>query len=453
MACRWDVGKRTAIGVLLALCSFALCAIGSLTAAASQAGDLVLTGSQYVEIVGQTYHQRSDIIVGDNARLVIRDSAIVVDDDYDWQFAIHVQGKGVLELENVTYSSRSGNAIEIIGDENARLGLLSVRGTRYRVMLYGDSTATLQDVKIPEVDLIANARMTATDSEIDSLARMSLGEALTIGLEGLRPGYFEDWATQGVIASGDLSLSLTLHNTSVASWALIARQGTHATISDSDLQSINIQLVNTRGTIRGLRPGFFANWTLGDLGLVPPPSELCLQTTSVSAWALQRGEGCNLTVVDSQVSLWLDGNLTLSATNTVFDMVGLNSMSTASMSFDDCSIESYLRLDQAHVSLAGTARFGREIDLGGWNASSVRRSFEVVVRDASGQPLPQETVQIADRWGHVVSSGPTNGEGRYTFEITFTDTNHSGSWSVGLPGYTTTPLTFFSASPLVIVAR
>jgi hypothetical protein len=117
----------------------------------------------------------------------------------------------------------------------------------------------------------------------------------------------------------------------------------------------------------------------------------------------------------------------------------------------DCTFSNYLRLVDADVSLSGAVHFAQPFEIGGWHSSSVRRSFEVLVRNARGTPVSHAVMRVMDPTGREVSKGTTTADGRFLFQVTFGDDSHNRTWKLTLPDYgVTKSFSFLTDTPLVV---
>ena len=450
------VGTRAAVAMTvgcLLLCWCLAATAADPCSSGSQTG-LVLTGNQVVTIEGETYCMEGGITVQDSAHLIIRSTTLVVHQDYDWQHSIRVLDDGILELTDVIFES--DRAVQVVGQDDAQLDLSMVAGSfPWRVMVFDRSSSRIDNVDMSALNLFGRTRTEVSRSTIHGAIDLAVGEMTIIELQGIQSGYFEDWFVQSIVKSGELPLALSLQDTEVGNWGIVVSRGARASISDSHVVHVSLELAGTSGTISGLRPGRFGEWSLEDFGLQDASCTLDLKNTLVDEWVLRDGSQCDLSIEGSQISLVLWGEgLSLSASASVFPWTGISYVSWASFSMQQCTIEGYLRLVDAHVSIEGGVHFARPLELGAWHSSSVRRTYDVLVHDADGNPLSYAAVRITDQYGRLVTEGMTTRGGQYTFQIKFNDSNRTRTWSVSLPelGVTET-FGFFSDSPILLVVK
>jgi hypothetical protein len=98
------------------------------------------------------------------------------------------------------------------------------------------------------------------------------------------------------------------------------------------------------------------------------------------------------------------------------------------------SISRGIELTDTSLAILGELQFDREPIISTWTRAHVTRTFDVVVRDADGNPVPGATVVLRDARGRSLDRETADGDGRCALRVPF----HSDPGSGGLEVEVTT---------------
>lgn len=190
---------------------------------------LVLSGNDLIEITDSHYIQKNNILLKDNATLIIRDSFFDHRHNHSFQYQLRAYDNASVIVENSVV--RSGNWLNWYFDGNSSLVLRKVTNAessiwhiflasaRAKVDKVDQFWATMSDNVVFDV---ANAQETFIEFVYPSRARVD--EA------------FPDVMTEYVFpneSESDINTKLRIKNSRARSWGITVNRGTHATIRDT----------------------------------------------------------------------------------------------------------------------------------------------------------------------------------------------------------------------------
>lgn len=388
-------------------------------------GDLIIDGSSTFLIEDETYCQTGNIIVQDNAKLIVRNATLVMNMSFVDQYSILARNSGRLEMENVTV--QSSYPVNITAHNRAHVNLNGLSSTYVALWISNNSLAVLERSEIVTLDVREGARAELIDSSVIAFVRLGFDRSF-VELSELRPRFYEAWTM-------DFPMVLNLRRANIGNWAIVVSGSAKVRVEESILQSVGMVFKGVRGTLRNLHPGFYESWELSSQDLDFAMLDLSLRRTTITeGWGIGFDGGCNIEFQDSQVALWGGRWNFITLTRTTVPWFNPANFS-GNLQFNESTFSGYMNIHSSSMTWKGSVGFLNTVDLNNFYASTVGREFVVQVVDREGQPVANASVQVSDPEGQAIFSGKTNGQGEATFTITFNDTNYRESWTVALPDY------------------
>jgi hypothetical protein len=446
---RWVISAPVA--ALLFLLSVSL-TVGAESTATQRTGDLVVTWGKTEVIENTTYVQRGNIYVEDGGTLILRNVTLAMQTDYDFQYKVYVRGQGKLEATNVQLVSR---LTVIEARDLAEVTLSEISGEGLTLWLWGSSTATVSDSTVTMLDVGDTAHLEMSSSTVEGFLRLQLKSRQVLTLRGLVSGHQGNVALPTEQPAG-MWFSIRLSDTSVASWVVAANTGSHVTIEDSQVGMV-VALGDATGKIEGLPVGRVADWDSSTLALSGFPTSIHLVNTEIidamnNYWYLYTSGDGPIEVDDSNVGLGLNGAANVVVRDSI--VTGIGGSHTGSVTFANTLLQCYANFDGTHSSWKGDVQIAGDIRIGAWNATSIRRTYEVKVVDSQQRPVVGARVRVTDAMGTTAVERVTDSGGTAQFDIVFTDANYRSAWTVTLPDRGVDQLvTFLTSTPLVLVVR
>jgi len=391
-------------------------------------GTLTIDGSRTFLIEDETYCQTGNIIVQDNAKLIVRNAALVMSMSFDFQYGIFVRNSGRLEIEGVTI--QPSHPIGITMRDRASAILNKVSSTTDYVALIAErsSSALVEGSEIGTLDIWEGAQVQLIDSSITIRVTLNFRQA-SVELSALRPRYYENWRI-------DHPFSLVLNRVNVEGWSVSVLDTAKVHVSRSVLDELILVFRGVWGKLRNLHLGFYETWELSDQELDFPMIDVSLSDTAVTGtWGIGFNGGCNVEILDSphiNLMLW-DWNF-ITLTRTTIPWFGPGHFS-GNLQFNESIFSGLLNIQNSTMTWKGSVKFLSTAYLDYWSASTVGREFVIQVLNREGQPVANASVQVLDPEGQAIFSGKTKGQGEVAFTITFNDINYKESWTVTLPDY------------------
>lgn len=418
-------------------------------------GDLVLEGNQVLEINGETICVYGNIVVKDNAKLVVTGTTVhmsVFNRNIWGNWAnINAYDAASIEMRDVAFET-PGGGVWITARDRSRVVLDRVRTT------FGDGvsfTATgNSDVKIEGSTLIEfriddRATVCLYDSRVLWAVDLTFSGQSHVEIEDLTPGHYENWRTPQWEGT---AFQLRLSDTDVGAWSVNVSDKAQVTIRDSVLDRLDILLDGASGEITGLRPGFFALWSLKNDNDISCPVELRLENTTLQGhWNLGFSNRAELTITDSDISqlgIWSTYvNLTIRQAQ-VAAFQAVNSM--GNVVFDGVSITRGFEFENTILTMSGELVCSVNAWVANWQNSTIIREYSVRVEEEYASPAVGALVELESPSGQHLSK-TTNEEGFVAFEIIFDDSNYSENWTLTVPTEersATRSVGFLSSSPV-----
>jgi hypothetical protein len=237
-------------------------------AATTHEGDIIISGSDVFTIENEDYVQRGNILVKDNAKLVVRNAFLRFDATYSYQY-------------NLTITDSAGLIVDAGGMTSPYAFRLQTM-QRANVTLQGGYNHAYFDARICAYD---NSAITGNKVQ------------LTGGLESHdnSTSLFEDSIVNGLSAGG--RSRLVFRNTDHGIYVLCCE---NASVSLENVSGARIALVfggNSNATFLSLRSTLYQYWSIDDNATSAGVGwNLTLRRTPVSAWAVYSQDSSVVTV-------------------------------------------------------------------------------------------------------------------------------------------------------------
>lgn len=257
--------------------------------------DLVLSGSDAARYDGVILELHGNIIVRDNAQLLVSRSRIVFKQSYDQQFALEVRGRGTLYVSDTAVDT-SGKWHNWNYYDNSNVSLQRVSGSIWQVV-QGNASLGLDNAPSGATLLPsgkAHVRITDADSVHLELAFTS-GTSVEIALPAGRVDY---WVSSFSPAAASYQVEVV--NSVFETWAVDVSPMQNITVRDTASLGIGWVLGSGTGgpiTLTGLRSGYYS-----DTAFWADGSSIRLINTTVKRWWPTAFSNANVTIYDSYLA-------------------------------------------------------------------------------------------------------------------------------------------------------
>ena len=424
--------KRMALQVLVLSLSFMLVALaGSVQAFAGSSqctrtydGDLVLTGHQVLAITGETVCVHGNVVVKDNAKLVLKDVTLRMDkfspSYWDNWARFDVFNSANVEINNVVFDL-SGGAVWLASHDQAVVHLDNVTSSGDSSGVHfqadGNSQVHVTSSSLNEADISASAHMTIQDSQLAWAVKMGLQGDKKILLTGIAPGKFDNWEFP---TDQSVPFRISLQNTSVGAWAILVGEGTDVRIIGCKIDDLLLNLGQAKGSLHGLVPGHFVSWSLHADNQINCATKVELQDTTTNRWNLDLSGRSEITLNDSTIAdlRFTDAYVDLSLKNVKASLLEANDALGKITSLDS-SITGGVEFDNATLTVNGNLSFFPDCYVSEWRNSTIIRDFPIVVEKDFETPASHTPVEIALPNGRKLYQ-TTDDNGKTSFQCTFT---------------------------------
>ncbi|TET16818.1 MAG: hypothetical protein E3J75_04195 [Dehalococcoidia bacterium] len=432
----------------------------------THSGHLVIEGKETKIIEDVKYFQQGNIYVNDEAKLVVRNSQLMIGPGEvvpTVHCYIFVGDKASLEIENSTVFPGDG---------------LVVIGTSGKVNITNSPT------EIHLLSINEGAKVIITDSEvvgpIGGLIQIEGGDtriinstigalALTVpanahlDISGLKSGvYLESWDVHDMIPEADYTLVLEKtrilkddftgelkHGPYERGWLFFLDPNAHVRISDSELRKVFIDLQNEDVKFENLRVGIPSSLTYRDIELK--------DITIMGQWPFSVTDS-NVTISNSDyLFLQPTGQSTISLVNShMVEFIPRDFFGT--MIFENgtwtCAGEiiggtPYHSMEN-NFTIRGSLKIDRTVRENlRWKDAQVTREYDVIVRDESGNPIEGALIKIDGK------TFVSDNAGKAKFSLIFNEFNYNKPKKLevleGENLITQKGIDFFTETPIIII--
>jgi hypothetical protein len=403
----------------------------------THAGDMVLNGAEEMVIEGETYLQQGNIYINDNAKLIIRDSKLIIGrgDVPTIHVYINVGKNATLEIDNsMIYPEtvKSGEMGAGVCIRNS--GTIIMNESPTEIHLFenyksGKFTMDHSEMVNPIGGLlqVEGGEIRITNSILGALG-LTIPAGASCNVSGLKSGvYLKSWDVHDVIPGADYEL--TLENTTILKddlqgggyergWLFFPGSGSQSVFSDSELRKVFIDIYNDTASFDSL--------------ILNKPSSLKYRGIRLTDIII-KGEW-PFTIVDSNVAisnsdfLFLQpgghSEVTLKNAN-VIEFIPRDFYGT--INFDNCTWNNAGEIigGEAYHSMSNDFTMKGSLKIGNdlrkhlqWQDARVTREYDVRITDKSGNPLGGLTAKINNQ---TFISDETGG---FSFSLVFDETNY-----------------------------
>jgi len=443
-------------------------------------GPLTLTGTTVYTIQDATFSIDGPVTVQDSASLVIRNSTILLLQDYHEEHSWMFSGSGQLLIENSTIVSAYTYMLAFGGSSCASID----RGQLADVFLVlgGNAAATIIGSTVRHVSIDLANFGTTPGAECELEIANSLVHEISFGLTGdasgtvsdIAPGVLADWSMAGI---SDSQMSVHLANTEVeyvnwllggsasvtfedcVAWQLGVKDSGQAIVRNSHVgQAVIVFDVGQHAVLRRLTAGALVSfWGLHDADpSTNVPFNFTVTNSTVDGWYL-RNRGADLVLEDcnlhgSRLRPEFDSDLSLTRVVRTYVEELMLWWSHGTLQFEDSTVHHIITPVSSSTTISGSLRVEQKelkTDWGPWNESSITREYPVHVTSEYGLPLARVPVSLRNPGGTLVLSGETDTNGLFTFSITFDDSGYSETWTLQVgSGSGRTPVSLLTDTPL-----
>lgn len=396
-----------------------------------------------VRVIHPADDPRANIYLGDRARLVLEDAALIPEIGHPDNLYLTADEESRVEMRNSAF-------INVVG----MIGRSTLTGDRARI------TSSLHPIDIPEtagafgiVQVSDHAHVTLTDSTVGSIG-FFVGPDDEVSVSDLKPRTYADFDLARDADVWTPPYNVVLRNTRVQpvrlrgpferSWAIFVDPGAKLTVTDSSLNKLVLQeLVGETLTFRDLPIDRAATFDFRDIHLV--------DTSVANEWGLF-GRDSNITVERSQ-GVWLwprgTGDWVLRDSQMIeFDPRAFTGTLTFVHGEWANAGEIFERSD---LTLKGSFRVTQQLDRHLVVAdSTVRREYLVRAVDAKGRLVTDFRVTLR-RGSEVVRATSKAGVARPTIAFSAGDYRKPLTLTVTAKGVSASrTITLFSDTPIVV---
>jgi hypothetical protein len=408
-------------------------------------GDLEVAGSETRLIENAKLIQKGNIYVRDTATLIIRSSELKVArgsvPTVHVYFFVDPQATLIIENSRVEPLSE-GTETGLVCVMNQ--GTVKMLGSPTQIHYFdmsGSAQLTMDHsqmiYEIGGLLQVTGGKTAVTDSTLGALGLRVPAEA-HLDITGLRSGaYFDSWDIHQMIPEADYDL--TLQRTTILKddftgeltygpyergWIFFLDPQAHVKISDSELRKVFLDLRNeTKAQFQDLRVGIPSSLSYRDITLTNvvvkgewPFSMIDSDVTITNSnyLFLQPSGQSTVRLVDSHMVEFIPRNFTgtMIFENGLWTNAGEIIGETPYHSMlNDFVIQGSLRIEGVRENLQ-------------WNNAQVTREFEVIVKDADGNPIEGAVVIVGAQFYL------TDAEGKTKFDILFDESNYDQPISV-----------------------
>jgi hypothetical protein len=404
----------------------------------------------------------------DSGKLIAKHSELWINQTSYQQCEFIVKGYANLELEDAKIASNLGMWLDFSGHSETTLSNATLDFGAWSDIHFRDySKANIQNLTSFGTSGLAFQRqcdITIEDSVIGTLGfgdsgncnvRLYNSNITTIGITfdrdsslkvaDVRSGFYDHLDLKEKISfiSG-AQFDLIFNNSRVDSWQLEFYYDSETTVQNSTLNRLGIAVQGISAYVQDLNPQHYEYEQIG---------KIRLNNTSVRGDIVIRAlDNSEVTVVNATVTLAATSNSKLHAINStisehVYYFFGISdSGGTTSAQAMGCFSSSFY--------LYGDISFPGSNIIYAWYYCNVTRNYVVRVRNMTGNFLPNADLRLMSRDGTPVWNGTTDSLGQADFNLTFSDSNYTGTLSLktakGGSYNTSQQVSFLSDTPIVV---
>jgi len=431
----------------------------------THSGHLVIEGEETRIIEDVIYFQQGNICVNDEAKLVVRNSQLMIGPGEAVPTVhcyIFVGDKASLEIENSTVFPEEGLVVISTG---GKVNITNSPTEIHLLEIHKGAEVIITDSEVvgPIGGLIqiAGGDIRIINSTIGALA-LTVPANAHLDISGLESGvYFESWDVHDMIPEADYTLALEKtrilkddftgklkHGPYERGWLFFLDPNAHVRISDSELRKVFIDLQNEDVKFENLRVGIPSSLNYRDIELK--------DITIMGQWPFHITDS-DVTISNSDyLFLQPTGQSTVSLVNShMVEFIPRDFFGT--MIFENgswtCAGEiiggtPYHSMEN-NFTIKGSLKIEGVRENLRWKDAQVTREYDVIVRDESGNPIEGALVKID---GETFIS---DNAGKAKFSLIFNEFNYNEPKTVevfeGNNFIAQKEIDFFTETPIVII--
>jgi len=371
----------------------------------------VIGGRETKIIENVKYFQEGNIYVNDQAKLIIRNSQLMVDRGNvpTVHVYIFIAPEASLEIEDSSIFPHNGDVLVCVLNEGKVSITDSPTSIHYFNMFEGAQLNMLNSEMVFTIGgllQVDGGDTTLINSTIGALGLRVPADA-HLNINGLKSGvYFESWDVHDMISEADYNLVLKRtrilkddftgelkHGPYERGWLFSLDPNAHVKISNSELRKVFIELINEDVEFENLRVGIpsslnyrdiklkdvivMGQWpfTIRDSNVTTKNSDyLFLQPSGRSTVTLINSHMCEFIPRDFLGTMIFENGLWTNA-GEIIGGVPYHSME------NDFSIKGSLKIEGVKENLK-------------WKDARVTREYEVIIKDENGNPIEGALIKI-----------------------------------------------------------
>jgi len=377
-------------------------------------GDLDIGGTQRFTIENCSYLQNGSIYIRDSAELVIRNAALVVESAFPEDMEIRSEDAALVRIENSATTFSNGGWLRVGGQSRAEIIDSQID---HPTLGWEESTINIESSTCINPSFGGNTQFKIEDSTLYGPFDFQFGSNQAVSVDGLRPGLFSFWNLHVNATVTNVGYNVTLVNTYVDSWSLTINYMTHTSIQNCALGRIVVSLFNVVGSLENIRPQTYSSLSLGEINLK--------NTTVQGQWVFHFSGSCLLTIADSDLFFYAYDSSVLSIVDSTVWMQSYFHSGNLVFNQTSATVGGY-GFHDANCSISGNLSMNPpESAARWWFFSKITRNYDVIAKDASGNPMSQVRLTLFDKQNKLVWSGFTDNQGVANFNVTFIDGNYT----------------------------
>ena len=451
--------------VLIGALIFLLAYVGKASQSDYHEGDLVLRGHDELLVQGKTLIVHGNITLYGDARLVLRDAHLSIDQTYHEEFTISLHDRAQLIIENSSFDATFDIALIQLWDRSSLL--LNDSKVCHEIVLLDSASAEVAASSIRCFCAEENgyrfnngwghAKARFKDSDIHEII-LGVSRYCVLSVSGLKPGKKVNFTLSSAdVEAGDIPFELQLIDCSVeyCDFVVSKRAQIHfvdcdlfqlgcydyakVTVENSAVAQMVLKLERLWVSFGGLRTGYYEDWELrASSGWLP--CSLRLINTSVSEGWYLRLRGGNYEIYNSDLVRFrnefdTEGSRYLLDNCCILEW--LPWCAHGEITLRSCVIGTIQAPDAATSTLRGEfCVLKPEVSsfFGPWrNNSKIRRYFPIQVFEPNGNPASGVVVEVMNPDGQLVQRTKTDSFGRAEISIVFDEENYSAMYTVRVP--------------------
>ncbi len=399
-------------------------------------GDLVIEGTETKIIENVKYFQQGNIYVNDEARLVIRNSQLMMGQGEvpTVHVYIFVAPKASLEIENSSVFPGPPSSPLVVVRTSGKVNIADSPTSIHLFEVHEGAQVTITNSEVV-FDIGGLIQVEGGDTRIINSTIGALGLKVPadahLDISGLKSGtYFESWDVHDMIPEADYNLVLERtrilkddftgeleHGPYERGWLFFLDPNAHVRISDSELRKVFIDLINENVGFENLRVGIPSSLNYRDIKLtnvtimgqwpftvrdsnvtISNSDYLFLQPSGQSTVSLINSHICELIPRDFFGTMIFENGLWTNA-GEIIGGVPYHSME------NDFTIKGSLKIEGVRENLQ-------------WKDAQVTREYDMIVRDENGNPIEGALIKIDGK------TFVSDNAGKAKFSLIFNEFNY-----------------------------